>query len=421
MSEPSIDTRQVGKHVFLFTKKNGQEGSPTIIAKPVDITQELPREFLRYLRTLFDILDESGNGFVRLADIESRWKSKQSSNGLGEGVIESLRKVTPKNGLLSFERLCTGMKLALKTQPHTQNGYSHSGHGQPTIRSSSLPKLDSSAKEWTSDSSEESFASSERREKVQIIKKLRGWKDDNPDRRRSQSFSRNIFGGSETSSGSNSPSSTSGSPVRKSNSTTRVYFVGKEENKCLKTNGHATPAGLSETHKQDKEGRVQELDEEYSLLQTGLQVIEKARKWYFKRITAIQEEKLHLQNEEQYSLEQFQYELLLLKTRRKELGLDEDSLKEHKYHIQEVNECLARITEGKPPEKVSQNGFSGTDDERRRLREEVEGLKKEVSDKNIKISQLENDKSALIRDLFNNKAVSGKNGFSVTKKGDKKF
>ena len=45
----------------------------------------------------------------------------------------------------------------------------------------------------------------------------------------------------------------------------------------------------------------------------------------------------------------------------------------------------------------------------------------EVSDKNIKISQLENDKSALIRDLFNNKAVSGKNGFSVTKKGDKKF
>ena len=28
--------------------------------------------------------------------------------------------------------------------------------------------------------------------------------------------------------------------------------MGKEENKCLKTNGHATPAGLSETHKQDK-------------------------------------------------------------------------------------------------------------------------------------------------------------------------
>ena len=53
-----------------------------------------------------------------------------------------------------------------------------------------------------------------------------------------------------------------------------------------------------------QEARLQELDEEHSLLQSGLQVIEKARKWYFKRITAIQEEKLHLQNEDQYSLEQ---------------------------------------------------------------------------------------------------------------------
>lgn len=53
-----------------------------------------------------------------------------------------------------------------------------------------------------------------------------------------------------------------------------------------------------------QDARLQELDEEHSLLQSGLQVIEKARKWYFKRITAIQEEKLHLQNEDQYSLEQ---------------------------------------------------------------------------------------------------------------------
>ena len=53
-----------------------------------------------------------------------------------------------------------------------------------------------------------------------------------------------------------------------------------------------------------QEARLKELDEEHDLLQSGLQVIEKARKWYFKRITAIQEEKLHLQNQDQYSLEQ---------------------------------------------------------------------------------------------------------------------
>jgi len=201
-----MDSRQVGRHVFIFSKQNGHEASPTIIAKPVDITQDLPREFLRYLRTLFDILDEKGSGFVRLVDIESRW-NKQGSNGLSEGVIESLRKVTPKNGLLSFERLCTGMKLALKTQSRTQNGnvngFSHS-HGQTTKRSNSLPQLDTTTKDWTSDSSEDSFAGSERREKVQIIKKLRDWKEESQDKRRSQSFTSNINSGGNESSGSSS-------------------------------------------------------------------------------------------------------------------------------------------------------------------------------------------------------------------------
>lgn len=418
MSDASIDTRQVGRHVFLFSKRNGQDGPPTIIARPVDISQDLPREFLRYLRTLFDVLDENGNGLVKLADIESRWKTKQSSNALSEGVIESLRKVTPKNGLLSFERLCTGMKLALKAQPQTgKNGY-----GQTNKPSSSFPKLDSSAKDWTSDSSEDSSASSERREKVQMIKKLREWKEESPNNnRRSQNLTSNNIGGSESGSGSNSPSSTGGSPARKSNPTTRVYFVGKEGQGDVTTNGHSKPTRPLETNKHGKEARVQELEEEHSLLQSGLQVIEKARKWYFKRITAIQEEKLHLQNEDQHSLEQFQYELLLLKTRRKELGLDEESFKEHKYHIQEVNECLTRIVEGKPPEKAHQNGSTEADEERRQLQEEVERLKKEVFEKNSKISQLESEKSALIRDLFNNKATTGNNGFIVSKRSDNKF
>lgn len=53
------------------------------------------------------------------------------------------------------------------------------------------------------------------------------------------------------------------------------------------------------------------------------------------------------------TLLQFQYELLLHKTRRRELGLDDDSFKEHKHHIQSVNQSLERIIEGKAPVKVS--------------------------------------------------------------------
>lgn len=205
MSASPRDTRQVGRHVFIFSKQNGNETSPTIIAKPVNITQDLPREFLRYLKTLFDILDEKGSGFVRLCDIETRWKTKQGSNALSEGVIENLRKVAPKNGLLSFERLCTGMKLALKTQPRAQtNGVNASTNGldHSTKRSNSLPQLDTTSKGWTSDSSEDSFAGNENRNKAHIIKKLTDWKDEKQEKRRSLSFNANPRTGADDSSGS---------------------------------------------------------------------------------------------------------------------------------------------------------------------------------------------------------------------------
>ena len=40
--------------------------------------------------------------------------------------------------------------------------------------------------------------------------------------------------------------------MRKSNSTTRVYFVGKEESPIVQTNGHAKPVSYSEAQKFDK-------------------------------------------------------------------------------------------------------------------------------------------------------------------------
>lgn len=73
----------------------------------------LPKQFVSSLRILFDILDETRSGFVRLVDIESRW-SDDGVKGLPAGVVDGLRKVTPPNGLLSFERFVAGLKLVLK-------------------------------------------------------------------------------------------------------------------------------------------------------------------------------------------------------------------------------------------------------------------------------------------------------------------
>lgn len=72
----------------------------------------LPKQFVSAMRTLFDIMDDKRTGFVRLSDIEHRWQD-DGAKGLPHGVIDSLRKVTPLNGMLSFERFCAGLKICL--------------------------------------------------------------------------------------------------------------------------------------------------------------------------------------------------------------------------------------------------------------------------------------------------------------------
>ena len=55
---------------------------------------------------------------------------------------------------------------------------------------------------------------------------------------------------------------------------------------------------------------------------------------------------------------QLQYEVLLHKTRRKELGLDGDSVRDQKAHIEEMSKCLTRLTNGQTATKVGEHSRS---------------------------------------------------------------
>ncbi|EDW08542.2 suppressor APC domain-containing protein 2 [Drosophila mojavensis] len=78
----------------------------------------LPKQFVLSMKKLFDILDDKQSGYVRFADIEKGWQD-DGSKGLPQGVLDSLRRVTPPSGLLSFERFCAGLKLCLlRNQQH---------------------------------------------------------------------------------------------------------------------------------------------------------------------------------------------------------------------------------------------------------------------------------------------------------------
>lgn len=101
----------------------------------------LPKQFVASMRTLFDIMDDKRTGYVNFADIENRWQD-DGTKGLPKGVIESLQKVTPPNGKLSFERFCAGLKICLlRNQVESRSQKRPTENTQPN-RPPSAPLLD---------------------------------------------------------------------------------------------------------------------------------------------------------------------------------------------------------------------------------------------------------------------------------------
>ncbi|CAG2065380.1 unnamed protein product, partial [Timema podura] len=116
----------------------------------------LPKQFVVAMRTLFDIMDDKRTGYVKFSDIEHRWQD-DGTKGLPKGVIDSLQKVAPPNGLLSFERFCAGLKISLLRNQveHTRaQGHKPSSDHSATqpVRPPSAPILDVDPipKNWSS-------------------------------------------------------------------------------------------------------------------------------------------------------------------------------------------------------------------------------------------------------------------------------
>ncbi|XP_058158745.1 suppressor APC domain-containing protein 2 [Dasypus novemcinctus] len=79
---------------------------------PAPGTEGLPRAFLQSLRTLFDILDDRRRGYVHLREIESRWHGADARE-LPRGVLDGLRRAAPASGYLTFERFVAGLRTSL--------------------------------------------------------------------------------------------------------------------------------------------------------------------------------------------------------------------------------------------------------------------------------------------------------------------
>ncbi|NXK69357.1 SAPC2 protein, partial [Sylvietta virens] len=359
-------------------------------------TEGLPRVFLQSLRTLFDILDDRRRGYVHLREIESRWRGAETQE-LPAGVMEGLRQAAPASGYLTFERFVLGLRAAL---PGAELPVEGGGGGRQSVEKPPSPHC----------SEERRGKSNRRREPGHGEPRGRGeW--------------RNWTGGLGLAVVMAAPRPGTGS--RRS----RWDPAAHPAPLCPPPGSEpAVPAGPSQGDsghpgagdtRRHQRGRAEhrrhtitngvdfsmlkcmkELEQEKDFLLQGLELIDRAREWYHQRIQLMQE---HQQ---------------LLGKKRSGPDFPEGG-QSHLGHLvpklQEVNRCLGDLlsTAGKTANPssalsrlvpVTSPASTGSQQVINMLKEQNRLLTKEVTDKSEHITQLEQEKSALIKQLFEARA-----------------
>ncbi|XP_032994099.1 suppressor APC domain-containing protein 2 [Lacerta agilis] len=342
-------------------------------------TEGLPQAFLHSLRTLFDILDDRRRGYVHLREIESRWLQQGSeARELPRGVLEGLRRAAPASGYLTFERFVLGLRSSLLSPDKggTSPGPANKGPGAgrpaapaPKIRGESERGSGRGAGGCAS-RSQEKVASTPAECK--------------------RAATKGGSGGIRKLAGQAQYESTS-----KLAAEVRRQPRGRVEHRR-----HTITNGVDYSMLK----QMKELEKEKDLLLQGLELVEKVREWYHQQMHALQEHQKHLGSGRAHSdlftegtvshhlvpklqaLNHYLSELLCL------------SAKPLNPSFAMGHAAPSALTTS-PPLVGSQQAFN-------MLKEQNRLLTMEVTDKSERITQLEQEKSALIKQLFEARAQS---------------
>ncbi|NXW33936.1 SAPC2 protein, partial [Phaetusa simplex] len=369
-------------------------------------TEGLPRVFLQSLRTLFDILDDRRRGYVHLREIESRWRGAEARE-LPAGVMEGLRRAAPASGYLTFERFVLGLRAALP---------------------SADPPLESGGGRRSAEKAPNPRGAEERRGKSGGQREP----GHGPHRGRGE-----LGAGA----GRNLPGSVRASPQCGQHHRRRLQarwglarvppaaqpsgglmlssLTGSDAKAAAQSQGDGSHPGAGDTRRHQRghaEHRrhtitngvdfsmlkhMKELEQEKDFLLQGLELVERAREWYHQHIQFMQERQ-RLLGKNKTSAE------FLPEGSQSHLGCLLPKL-------QEVNRCLGDLlsTASKPANPssglsklvpVASPASAGSQQAINMLKEQNRLLTKEVTDKSERITQLEQEKSALIKQLFEARA-----------------
>ncbi|KOC67405.1 Suppressor APC domain-containing protein 2 [Habropoda laboriosa] len=358
----------------------------------------LPKHFVTAMRTLFDIMDDQNTGFVKFSDIEGRWQD-DGTQGLPKGVLDSLKKVTPPNGLLSFERFCTGLKICLlqiqtetDSKKHDELMDGRSGPDSKLNKAYGPPKppRTGAALETRTINSDRNFDKSEIRTVLQNWQMGLLMNDDKTIEKRQL------------------PAVNYRSDTRTLLRPTRVLGDGKavdlqnnqvglQPKKTLNRRREPRRHTLQNGIDYNMMKRMKQIEQEKDVLLQGLTAVDKAREWYLKQVSSTQEKIKHLgrmgSHVEQWTEAQ------------------QERLELQRARVLEVNRHLAALISswerGGLPLHMNLAFLSTPtstqlqQDMLSRLKQQNHRLTEEVSKKSQRIAILEQEKDNLVRELYN--------------------
>ncbi|XP_038158385.1 suppressor APC domain-containing protein 2 [Cyprinodon tularosa] len=389
-------------------------------------TEGLPKAFLHSLRTLFDILDDDRRGYVHISEIESRWQGADTRE-LPGGALSCLRRVTPPHGCLTFERFVAGLRHSMLNPENNSHFKAQQGQRYPQKTCSVGPRLENKVRPLGNLTNTQRASSLQSRNRPEESARYgAGFQ------RSGRSLERVPIApedGCYPADPGHAPKPTQPQQSRLRNIDSLALESPQIHEACVMKSGlprsqSESATGLtggSRRHGRSREEhrrhtitngvdygmlkQMKELEQEKDSLLSGLEVVERAREWYQGQIHNVTERQRHLGQSSHCA----------------EFITDASPSRMNVLipKLQEVNRCLNDLISctGMPPfpnggaqtavlSAGSQPPAPAPPQAIQRLKDQNRLLTQEVTEKSERIAQLEQEKSALIKQLFEARARS---------------